>query len=79
MAKIVIDTNIPAPTSVTGRPWKYKEYVDAFMNMKHGDSFVVNDYNIVDSVRKYAWRKGIPCRFRTLAREKYRIWKTDES
>jgi len=48
------------------------------MNMKYGDSFVVNDYNIVDSVRKYAWKKNIPCKFRTLAREKYRIWKTDE-
>tara|TARA_R100001082_G_C4344706_1_gene151775 strand:- start:462 stop:686 length:225 start_codon:yes stop_codon:yes gene_type:complete len=58
-----------------GRPWKYKEYVDAFMTMDVGDSFVVNDYKIVNTIRKYAWKQKVPCRFRTIAKEKYRVWK----
>lgn len=74
---IKIENNIPLPDK-GGRPWKYKEYVDAFVSMKEGESFVVYDYNIVDSVRRYAWKKKIPCKFRTVAREKYRIWKISE-
>ncbi len=78
MQEIKIDNNIPVPGRQGGRPWKYKEYVDAFISMKEGESFVVYDYNVVDSVRKYAWKNSVPCRYRTLARDKYRIWKADE-
>jgi len=58
-----------------GRPWKYKEYVDAFLSMEEGDSFTVSDYNIVDSVRKYAWKHNIPVSFRTISSKEYRIWR----
>jgi len=52
---IKIEKNIPIVNN--GRPCKYKEYVDAFLDMDKGDSFVVDNYKIVNSVRKHAWKK----------------------
>ena len=49
------------------------------VNMKSGESFVVNDYKIVDAVRSYAWRKKHKITFRTIKKfgqkKEYRIWK----
>jgi hypothetical protein len=45
------------------------------IDMKKGESFVVNNYKIVDAVRSYAWRKGYKITFRTIAKEQFRIWK----
>lgn len=56
---------------------KYDEYIQAMLNMKKGESFVVNEYKIVDAVRHYAWQKGIKVSFRTIAKEKFRIWKLE--
>jgi len=56
---------------------KYDEYIQAMINMEKGESFMVNDYKIVDAVRGYAWRKGFKVSFRTVSREKYRIWKLE--
>lgn len=58
-----------------GRPWKYKEYIDAFLDMDKGDSFVVDNYKIVNSVRKNAWKKKVALSFRKLSTGRYRIWK----
>ena len=54
---IKIEKNIPIVNN--GRPCKYKEYVDAFLDMDKGDSFVVDNYKIVNSVRKHAWKKKV--------------------
>ncbi len=58
---------------------KYDEYIKAMVNMKSGESFVVNDYKIVDAVRSYAWRKKHKITFRTIKKfgqkKEYRIWK----
>ena len=51
---IKIEKNIPITKG--GRPRKYKEYIDAFDSMSLNESFLVNDYKIVDSVRRYAWK-----------------------
>ena len=74
---IKIEKNIPI--SKGGRPRKYKEYIDAFDGMSLNESFLVNDYKIVDSVRRYAWKQKIPCKFRTIAKNSYRIYKINES
>tara|TARA_R100001086_G_scaffold202287_1_gene118420 strand:- start:1717 stop:1968 length:252 start_codon:yes stop_codon:yes gene_type:complete len=77
--EIIIEKNIKIDFINNGRPTKYKDYLNAFMSMDYGDSFVVKDYKIVDAVRNYAWKQKVPCKFRTIAKEKYRIWKvTDE-
>ena len=70
---IKIEKNVPIINN--GRPWKYKEYVDAFLDMDKGDSFVVDNYNIVDSVRKHAWKKKVALSFRKLSTDRYRIWR----
>ena len=74
---IKIEKNIPITKGV--RPRKYKEYIDAFDSMSLNESFLVNDYKIVDSVRRYAWKQKIPCKFRTIAKNSYRIYKVNES
>ena len=74
---IKIEKNIPITKG--GRPRKYKEYIDAFDGMGLNESFLVNDYKIVDSVRRYAWKQKIPCKFRTIAKNSYRIYKVNES
>jgi hypothetical protein len=70
MVKIEKDVNLSVRS-------KYDEYIQAMINMEKGESFMVNDYKIVDAVRSYAWRKGFKVSFRTVAREKYRIWKLE--
>jgi|TARA_R110000824_G_C15005012_1_gene656667 hypothetical protein len=67
---IEIEKNIPI-----SKQSKYDKYIQAMVNMKEGESFTVNDYRIVDAVRNYGWRKGLKITFRTIAKEKYRIWK----
>ncbi len=63
------------PIVNNGRPCKYKEYVDAFLDMDKGDSFVVDNYKIVNSVRKQAWKKKVALSFRKLSTDRYRIWR----
>jgi|TARA_X000001382_G_scaffold31179_1_gene20133 sulfur relay (sulfurtransferase) DsrC/TusE family protein len=70
MIKIEKDVHLSARS-------KYDEYIQAMINMKKGESFVVNEYKIVDAVRHYAWQKGIKVSFRTIAKEKFRIWKLE--
>ena len=77
---IKIEKNIP----IEGRG-KYKEYIQAMVNMRKNESFVVDGYKIVDAVRGYAWRKGHKISFREIEKSydknrrvdniKYRIWK----
>ena len=67
---IEIEKNIPI-----SHQSKYDEYIKAIINMRSGESFVVNDYKIVDAVRGFAWRKGHKVKFRTIAKEQFRIWK----
>tara|TARA_X000001382_G_scaffold58827_1_gene40429 strand:+ start:433 stop:642 length:210 start_codon:yes stop_codon:yes gene_type:complete len=67
---IEIEKNIPI-----SHQSKYDKYIQAMIDMKSGESFVVNDYKIVDAVRGFAWRKEYKIKYRTIAREKYRIWK----
>jgi hypothetical protein len=71
---IKIEKGIPVGEK-GGRPWKYKEYIDAFLDMDKGDSFVVDNYKIVNSVRKNAWKKKVALSFRKLSTGRYRIWK----
>jgi|TARA_R100000322_G_scaffold150404_2_gene107494 hypothetical protein len=59
----------------TGRVSKYQTYLDTLSAMEGGESFVVNDYRIVDAVRHDAYKKGYKVKFRTIAKEKYRVWK----
>ena len=64
---------------------KYKKYIETMINMKKDDSFLTNDYKVVDSVRGYAWRKGFNIAFREvekiysktrrLEEVIYRVWK----
>tara|TARA_R110001599_G_scaffold252017_1_gene452101 strand:+ start:16 stop:225 length:210 start_codon:yes stop_codon:yes gene_type:complete len=67
---IEIEKNIPI-----SHQSKYDKYIQAMINMNPGESFLTDSYKIVDAVRGYAWRKGYKVKFRTIAREKYRIWK----
>ena len=77
---IKIEKDIP----VEGRS-KYKTYIQAMVNMRKNESFVVDGYKIVDAVRGYAWRKGHKIAFREIEKSydkdrrvdniKYRIWK----
>jgi len=67
---IEIEKNIPI-----SHQSKYDKYIQAMINMGKGESFVVNDYKIVDAVRGFGWRKGHKVKFRTIAKDKYRIWK----
>ena len=64
------------PITRAGRPRKYQKYIDVFNSMGLNESFVVNDYKIVDSIRYYAWKRGIKMSFRTIAKEQFRVWKT---
>ncbi len=54
---------------------KYKKYIEAFVSMDPNDSFVVGDYKIVDSVRRYAWLNKITCKFRSIKKNEFRIFK----
>ena len=67
---ITIDKNIPLKYKS-----KYDKYIKAMINMKENESFLVNDYKIVDAVRNFAWKNGYKVSFRTVAKEQYRIWK----
>jgi len=77
---IKIDKDVPMT-----RQSKYGEYIKAMINMGKDESFVVNDYKIVDAVRGYAWKKGYKVSFREVEKSylkdrrlgevKYRIWK----
>ena len=58
---IKIEKNIP----IEGRG-KYKEYIQAMVNMRKNESFVVDGYKIVDALRGYAWRKGHKISFREI-------------
>ena len=65
---------------------KYKEYIETMLSMKKDDSFLTNDYKVVDAVRGYGWRKGVfnvafrevekvYHRNRRLKEVIYRVWK----
>ena len=72
--KVVIEDNIPIK-----RRGKYSEYYDILDKMKSGQSFLIDDYYVVDALRHYAWEKKIPLSFRQqkIAGEplQYRIWR----
>ena len=59
----------------SGRKRKYKEFIDAYDSLGYEESFVVNDFKIVDSIRNYAWKKKSPCTYRTIDKNTYRIYK----
>tara|TARA_R110002050_G_scaffold286054_1_gene436011 strand:+ start:294 stop:503 length:210 start_codon:yes stop_codon:yes gene_type:complete len=67
---IEIEKNIPI-----SKQSKYDKYIQAMVNMKEGESFTVNDYQIIDCLRHFAWKNKYKVAFRTIAKEKYRIWK----
>ena len=71
---IEIEDNI----KIKGRS-KYSDYFDILYKMKSGQSFLVDDYYIVDAVRHKAWEKKIPLSFRTIKETgepvQYRIWR----
>tara|TARA_R100001509_G_scaffold30468_1_gene16299 strand:- start:1067 stop:1291 length:225 start_codon:yes stop_codon:yes gene_type:complete len=69
--KILIEKDVKD----TGRTSKYQEYIDTVTDMGIGDSFVVDDFQIVDALRHYAWRQGYKVTYRTLDKDKYRVWK----
>ena len=65
---------------------KYHKYIQAMIDMKKDESFVVNDYKIIDALRNYAWRKRlfnvafreikkVYHKNRRLKEVVYRIWK----
>jgi hypothetical protein len=58
---------------------EYHEYIDAMISMNKGDSFLVDNYKIVDAVRAYAHNKGFKVTYRTIhetgKKKKFRIWK----
>tara|TARA_R110000787_G_scaffold268852_1_gene375453 strand:- start:1768 stop:1992 length:225 start_codon:yes stop_codon:yes gene_type:complete len=58
---------------------EYHEYIDAMISMKKGDSFLVDNYKIVDAVRAYAHNKGFKVTYRTIhetgKQKQFRIWK----
>ena len=72
MIKIEKNLPVPKPAQISR---KYKEYQEAFNNMDLGDSFVYNYMKIVDSVRGYAWKNKMPCKYRTIKKDEYRIYK----
>ena len=74
MIKTMIEIEQDIPISNQS---KHDKHIQAMINMKKGESFVVNNYKIVDAVRSYAWRKGYKITFRTIAKEQYRIWKLE--
>ena len=69
--KTEIESNVP----VSSRS-KYDKYIKMMLDMKQGESFLVYDFRIVDAIRGFGWRKGLKITFRTIAKEKYRIWKS---
>tara|TARA_R100001015_G_C4631106_1_gene193355 strand:+ start:2669 stop:2893 length:225 start_codon:yes stop_codon:yes gene_type:complete len=69
--KILIEKDVKD----TGRTSKYQQYIDTVTDMEIGDSFVVDDFQIVDALRHYAWRQGCKVTYRTLNNHKYRVWK----
>ena len=69
--KILIEKDVKD----TGRTSKYQQYIDTVTDMEIGDSFVVDDFQIVDALRHYAWRRGYKVTYRTLDKDKYRVWK----
>ena len=71
---IKIEDNLP----VRGTS-KYSEYFDVLYNMKPGQSFLTDDYRVVDAVRHRAWEEKIPLSFRQVKEIgkplQYRIWR----
>ena len=57
----------------------YKEYYDAIENMNPGQSFLVDDILIIESVRHYAWSQKIKTRYRVIKEvgkpPKWRLWR----
>ena len=70
---IKIEKNVPREN--VGRKRKYKEFIDAYDSLGYEESFVVNDWKIVDSIRAYAWKKKAPCSYRTIDKNTFRIYK----
>jgi len=58
---------------------KYAEYFEILYKMKSGQSFLTDDYRVVDAVRHKAWEKKIPLSFRQqkVSGEplQYRVWR----
>ena len=71
---IKIEDNVPIK-----RNSKYSEYFDILYKMKSGQSFLVDDYKVVDAVRHRAWEEKIPLSFRQVKEIgkplQYRIWR----
>ena len=67
---ITIEKNIPLKFKS-----KYDKHIKAMISLKKDESFLVNDYKIVDAVRNFAWKNGYKIAFRTIAKEQFRIWK----
>ena len=70
---IEIEDNLP----VRGTS-KYSKYYDVLYKLESGQSFLVDDYYIVDAVRHRAWEEKIPLSFRQVKETgkplQYRIW-----
>ena len=71
---IKIEDNVPIK-----RNSKYSEYFDILYKMKSGQSFLTDDYRVVDAVRHRAWEEKIPLSFRQVKEIgkplQYRIWR----
>ena len=71
---IKIEDNVPVK-----RNSKYSEYFDILYKMKSGQSFLTDDYRVVDAVRHRAWEEKIPLSFRQVKEIgkplQYRIWR----
>ena len=71
---IEIEDNLP----VRGTS-KYSKYYDVLYKLESGQSFLVDDYYIVDAVRHRAWEEKIPLSFRQVKETgkplQYRIWR----
>jgi hypothetical protein len=71
---IEIENNVP----IRGNS-KYSKYYDVLYKLKSGQSFLVDDYYIVDAVRRRAWEEKIKVSFRQVKETgkplQYRIWR----
>jgi hypothetical protein len=71
---IKIEDNVPIK-----RNSKYSEYFDILYKMKPGQSFLTDNYRVVDEVRHRAWEEKIPVCYRSIKETgkplQYRIWR----
>ena len=77
LAKMIdIESNIPIKFVS-----KYNEYIDAWLDMNNGESFVVKEKGVVEGLRGYVHRKETKSKlsYRTLTKGRYRIWKLNRN